>query len=63
MNSPAGAERRPPFPPFTRESAIQKVRMAEDAWNSHDPERVSLAYSVDSRWRNRAEFFTGREAR
>jgi nuclear transport factor 2 (NTF2) superfamily protein len=62
MNSPTGVERRPPFPPFTRESAIQKVRMAEDGWNSRDPERVSLAYSVDSRWRNRAEFFTGREA-
>ena len=60
MNPPA--ERRPPFPPFTRETAIQKVRMAEDAWNSRDPERVSLAYSIDSRWRNRAEFFTGREA-
>ena len=62
MSSPAGTERRAPFPPFTRESAIQKVRMAEDAWNSRDPERVSLAYSVDSRWRNRAEFFSGREA-
>ncbi|HEV7492003.1 MAG TPA: nuclear transport factor 2 family protein [Rhodanobacteraceae bacterium] len=62
MSSPAGAERRAPFPPFTRETAIQKVRMAEDAWNSRDPERVSLAYSVDSHWRNRAEFFSGREA-
>ena len=60
MNPPA--ERRPPFPPFTRETAIQKVRMAEDAWNSRDPERVSKAYTIDSRWRNRAEFFTGREA-
>jgi nuclear transport factor 2 (NTF2) superfamily protein len=55
-------ESRPPFPPFDRETAIQKVRMAEDGWNSHDPHRVSLAYSVDSRWRNRAEFVTGREA-
>jgi nuclear transport factor 2 (NTF2) superfamily protein len=51
---------RPPLPPFNRETAIQKVRMAEDAWNSRDPERVALAYSVDSRWRNRAEFPVGR---
>jgi nuclear transport factor 2 (NTF2) superfamily protein len=51
---------RPPLPPFTRETAIQKVRMAEDAWNSRDPQRVSLAYTEDSRWRNRAEFFSGR---
>ncbi len=51
---------RPPLPPFTRETAIQKVRMAEDAWNMRDPERVSLAYTVDSRWRNRAEFPVGR---
>ena len=57
MNSP---EARPPFPPFTRETATQKVRMAEDAWNSRDPQRVALAYSVDSRWRNRAEFPQGR---
>ena len=56
------AEKRPPFPPFTRETAIQKVRAAEDAWNTRDPERVSKAYTLDSRWRNRAEFFTGREA-
>ena len=55
-------EKRPPFPPFTRETATQKVRAAEDAWNSRDPERVSKAYTIDSRWRNRAEFFTGREA-
>jgi nuclear transport factor 2 (NTF2) superfamily protein len=55
-------EKRPPFPPFTRETAIQKVRAAEDAWNTHDPERVSKAYTIDSRWRNRAEFFSGREA-
>ena len=52
---------RPPFPPFTRETAIQKVRMAEDAWNTRDPERVALAYTVDTQWRNRAEFPTGRE--
>ena len=51
---------RPPLPPFTRETAIQKVRMAEDAWNTRDAERVSLAYTLDSRWRNRAEFPHGR---
>jgi uncharacterized protein len=55
-------EARPPLPPFTRETAIQKVRMAEDAWNSRDPQRVSLAYTPDSRWRNRSEFPVGREA-
>jgi hypothetical protein len=49
-----------PIPPFTRETAIAKVRMAEDAWNSRDPHRVSLAYTEDSRWRNRAEFINGR---
>jgi len=53
---------RPPLPPFTRETAAQKVRMAEDGWNSRDPDRVSLAYTADSVWRNRAEFLTGREA-
>lgn len=52
---------RPPLPPFTAETARQKARMAEDAWNSRDPERVSLAYTEDSRWRNRAEFPRGRE--
>jgi uncharacterized protein len=52
---------RPPLPPFTRETAAQKVRMAEDGWNTRDPERVSLAYSADSTWRNRAEFLSGRE--
>ena len=51
---------RPPLPPFTFESAIQKARLAEDAWNTRDPERVSLAYTEDSRWRNRAEFLVGR---
>jgi nuclear transport factor 2 (NTF2) superfamily protein len=51
---------RPPFPPFTLETAKQKVRLAEDGWNSCDPEKVSLAYSIDSVWRNRAEFLTGR---
>ena len=54
------SESRPPFPPFTEESAIRKVRAAEDAWNSCDPERVSLAYTPDSYWRNRSEFITGR---
>lgn len=52
---------RPPLPPFTQETAIQKVRMAEDAWNSRDPEKVSLAYTPDSRWRNRSEFLNGRQ--
>jgi len=56
------SESRPPFPPFTCESAAQKARAAEDAWNSREPERVSLAYTADSAWRNRSEFFTGREA-
>jgi nuclear transport factor 2 (NTF2) superfamily protein len=53
---------RPPLPPFTSiEAAVEKVRLAEDAWNSRDPERVSLAYTQDSRWRNRVEFIEGRE--
>ena len=52
---------RPPFPPFTAETAAQKARMAEDAWNSRDPERVAQAYTPDSVWRNRAEFIRGRE--
>src|SRR5260370_20660232 len=51
---------RPPVPPFTRETAIQKVRAAEDGWNSRDPERVALAYTLNSRWRNRSEFVKGR---
>jgi nuclear transport factor 2 (NTF2) superfamily protein len=51
---------RPPFPPFTRDSAMQKVRLAEDAWNTRDPARVALAYTIDSRWRNRSEFINGR---
>ena len=53
-------ERRPPFPPFDAETAGQKARMAEDGWNSRDPARVALAYTPDSRWRNRAEFLSGR---
>ncbi|MDR3512246.1 MAG: nuclear transport factor 2 family protein [Caulobacteraceae bacterium] len=52
---------KPPLPPFDEAGAIQKVRLAEDAWNSRDPEKVSLAYTPDSHWRNRAEFITGRE--
>jgi uncharacterized protein len=53
-------ENRPPLPPFTIEAAVQKVRLAEDAWNTREPSRVALAYSTDSRWRNRAEFLQGR---
>jgi len=52
---------RPPLPPFTQETAAQKVRLAEDAWNSREPEKVALAYTVDSRWRNRSEFVNGRQ--
>jgi nuclear transport factor 2 (NTF2) superfamily protein len=55
-------ESRPPFPPFTLETAIHKVRMADDAWNTRDPRRVALAYATDTRWRNRAEFLQGRAA-
>ena len=54
-------EARPPFPPFNRDTAIQKVRMAEDGWNSRDPARVSMAYTTESKWRNRSEFPQGRE--
>ena len=53
---------RPPLPPFSRDSAAQKARAAEDAWNTRDPVRVAAAYTPDSRWRNRAEFFAGRDA-
>ena len=53
---------RPPLPPFDEATAAQKARMAEDAWNSRDPARVALAYTIDSRWRNRAEFIQGRDA-
>lgn len=56
------SDTKPPLPPFTRQTAVQKVRLAEDAWNSRDPERVSLAYTEDSHWRNRSEIFVGREA-
>jgi nuclear transport factor 2 (NTF2) superfamily protein len=54
-------ESKPPLPPFTAESAAQKVRMAEDAWNTRDPDRVVLVYTEDTRWRNRSEFPVGRE--
>ena len=53
---------RPPLPPFTEITAIEKVRLAEDGWNSRDPAKVALAYTPNSQWRNRAEFFTGRDA-
>ena len=53
---------RPPVPPFDEETARQKVKAAQDAWNTRDPEKVSLAYTEDSKWRNRDEFFEGREA-
>ncbi len=57
----AQIESRPPLPPFTRETAMQKIRLAEDGWNSRDPQRVALVYTPDSQWRNRAEFPRGRE--
>ncbi len=53
---------RPPLPPFSRESAIEKIRLAENGWNTRDPEKVALAYTEDTRWRNRAEFAVGRDA-
>lgn len=56
------AEARPPFPPFTRETALQKVKAAEAAWNTRDPDKVALAYTEDSHWRNREEIFQGRDA-
>ena len=63
MNTPAtSGEQRPPLPPYDREGATRKVRLAEDAWNSRDPAKVSTAYTVDSVWRNRAEFVSGRSA-
>src|SRR5262245_12549312 len=55
-------EKRFPVPPFTRETALQKVQSAEDAWNTKDPEKVALAYTIDTEWRNRTEFVNGREA-
>ncbi len=59
MSTPSAT--RPPLPPFTRESAIEKIRLAEDGWNSRDPDRVALAYTTDTQWRNRAEFVHSRE--
>ena len=56
------SEQRPPVPPFTRETALLKVRKAEDAWNTRDPQSVALAYAADTRWRNRSEFLRGRQA-
>jgi nuclear transport factor 2 (NTF2) superfamily protein len=61
MSNTSQPDTRPPLPPFTRDTAIQKVRIAEDAWNSQDPVRVSLAYTPNSTWRNRSEFFQGRD--
>ena len=61
MSADAVITPRPPVPPFTRETAIQKVRLIEDAWNSREPEKMVLAYTPDSRWRNRAEFLNGRQ--
>ena len=61
MSDDAAPAPRPPLPPFTEESARQKVQAAEDAWNSRDPDRVALAYTLDSQWRNRSEFLTGRD--
>ena len=61
QNQPVAVAARPPLPPFTRETATLKVRLAEDGWNSRDPETVVLAYTADSRWRNRTEFVNGRQ--
>jgi uncharacterized protein len=61
MSGEAAVTPRPPVPPFTRDTAIQKVRLIEDAWNSREPEKMVSAYTSDSRWRNRAEFLNGRE--
>ncbi|HXB07532.1 MAG TPA: nuclear transport factor 2 family protein [Puia sp.] len=63
QSSPAqpSSDQRPPFPPFTNETALRKVQLAEDAWNTQDPARVSLAYTPDTEWRNRNEFVNGRE--
>lgn len=57
----SNAQTRPPLPPFTHESAVEKVRLAEDGWNSRDAQKVSLAYTLDTRWRNRAEFVENRD--
>lgn len=60
--APQSTESRPPFPPFTEETARKKIQAAEDAWNSRDPARVALAYTPDTEWRNRNEFLNGRDA-
>lgn len=60
LNPLSADQLRPPLPPFDRETAMEKVRLAEDAWNSRDPERIALAYTEDSHWRNRADFIHGR---
>jgi len=62
MSGPTSVESRPPLPPFTRDDALAKVRAAEDGWNTRNPERVALAYTPDTRWRNRSEFLVGRPA-
>ena len=62
MSDAAAPESRPPFPPFTEETAKKKIQAAEDAWNSRDPARVALAYTPDTEWRNRNEFLHGRDA-
>ncbi|NAS30861.1 DUF1348 family protein [Flavobacteriaceae bacterium R38] len=54
-------EQKPPFPPFTKETAMQKIQAAEDAWNTKNPEKISMAYTIDTEWRNRSEFINGRE--
>src|SRR5258708_39109944 len=61
METQKSIHTKPPLPPFTHETAVLKVRLAEDAWNSRDPERVALAYTPNSRWRNRFEFVNGRQ--
>jgi nuclear transport factor 2 (NTF2) superfamily protein len=61
MSAAEATTQRPPLPPFTRATAIQKVRLVEDAWNSREPEKMVFAYTADSRWRNRAEFLNGRQ--
>jgi hypothetical protein len=61
MTSDDESPPRPPFPPFSEETAIQKIRAAEDAWNSKDPDRVKMAYTIDTVWRNRSQFLSGRD--
>lgn len=61
VDAAAAIETKPPLPPFTKETAIQKIRLAEDAWNSQDPDKVKMAYTVDTVWRNRSTFLTGRD--